>query len=313
MGGALRFEIHARSRLTGARAGRITTLHGSFETPAFMAVGTKGTVKGIVPPLLAATGTEVMLCNTYHLLLRPGEQVVRSLGGLHRFTGWPGPILTDSGGYQAYSMADRNAIDDDGVTFRSIVDGSRVRLTPERSIEVQNAVGADIIMAFDDCPPSIEPTAGAVNQTRLRLAAARDSGGPSGYDHAARLKAANERTIRWLERCNQAHARPNDQALFGIVQGGTDLDARAWCIERVCSVDLPGYAIGGVAVGENHERIAEVTAFTAPRMPEDRPRYLMGVGYERDLVAAVLAGVVIVPRRSLKSCNTSAWPVTTSL
>ncbi|HRQ72558.1 MAG TPA: tRNA guanosine(34) transglycosylase Tgt [Phycisphaerales bacterium] len=291
MGDALRFEIHARSRLTGARAGRITTLHGSFETPAFMAVGTKGTVKGIVPPLLAATGTEVMLCNTYHLLLRPGEQVVRSLGGLHRFTGWPGPILTDSGGYQAYSMADRNAIDDDGVTFRSIVDGSRVRLTPERSIEVQNALGADIIMAFDDCPPSIEPTAGAVNQTRLRLAAARDSGGPSGYDHAARLKAANERTIRWLERCNQAHARPNDQALFGIVQGGTDLDARAWCVERVCGVDLPGYAIGGVAVGEDHERIAEVTAFTAPRMPEDRPRYLMGVGYERDLVAAVLAGV----------------------
>lgn len=291
MGGALRFEINARSRLSNARVGQVTTAHGSFETPAFMAVGTKATVKGIVPPLIAATGTEVMLCNTFHLMLRPGEQTVRTLGGLHRFTGWAGPILTDSGGYQAYSMADRNAIDDDGVTFRSIVDGSRVRLTPERSIEIQNALGADIIMAFDDCPPSIDPTAGAANQTRLRLAAARDSAGRCGYDHAARLRAANERTIRWLERCNRAHARPDDQSLFGIVQGGTDLDARAWCVERVCGVDLPGYAIGGVAVGENHERIAEVTTFTAPRLPADKPRYLMGVGYERDLLAAVLAGV----------------------
>ena len=291
MTGPLRFEILARGVGSAARLGRVTTPHGSFDTPAFMAVGTRATVKGLLPPLIAGTGTQVVLNNTFHLMLRPGEETVAKVGGAHAFMGWDGPILTDSGGYQAYSLADINDIDDDGVTFRSIVDGSRVRLTPERSIQVQNRIGADIIMAFDDCPPSMDPETGPTNQARLRMAARRDSEKRKGYDHTSRLRVANERTIRWLERCVKAHGRASEQALFGIVQGGTDLGARSWSAERVAGVELAGYAIGGVAVGEPHEEIARVTRHTAALLPEDRPRYLMGVGYERDLVAAVLAGV----------------------
>ncbi len=289
--GPIGFEVIARSRVSGARLGRVSTPHGSFDTPAFMAVGTRASVKGIYPAQIAQTGTQVVLNNTYHLMLRPGEAVVEALGGAHRFMGWPGPILTDSGGYQAYSMADINAITDDGVTFKSIIDGSTIELTPERSIEVQNKIGADIIMAFDDCPPSVDPQAGPINQTRLRHATARDSGRGQDYDHAQRLTVANERTVRWLERCVKAHRRPSEQGLFGIVQGGTDLDARLTSVEQICNIELPGYAIGGVAVGESSEQIATVTRFTASRMPAAKPRYLMGVGYERDIVAAVLAGV----------------------
>ena len=314
MSGPLQFEISHRCPRSAARVGRVSTPHGAFDTPAFMAVGTRATVKGLTTDHIAQTGTQVVLNNTYHLMLRPGERIVRQAGGAHRFMGWPGPMLTDSGGYQAYSMADTNDIDDDGVSFRSIVDGSKIRLTPERSIEVQNAIGADIIMAFDDCPPSMDPEAGPTNQTRIKLAAARDAD-RGVYDHAARLKTANERTLRWLERCRSAHGRPDEQALFGIVQGGTDLAARDWCVERICNIDLPGYAIGGVAVGEPHEQIAAVTAHTAARMPEDKPRYLMGVGYERDLVAAVLAGVdmfdCVLPTRNARNAQafTRAGPV----
>lgn len=307
MSGALTFEVLAQSVSTRARVGRVTTPHGSFDTPAFMPVGTRGTVKGLLPPQVAATGAQILLNNTYHLLLRPGSELIEQLGGVHRFMGWDGPILTDSGGYQAYSMADLNAVDDDGVSFKSIIDGSMIRLTPERAIRVQNQLGADIIMAFDDCPPSVDPAAGPVNQTRLREAAKRDRGHKKAYDHAARLRTANERTIRWLERCKHAHARPDEQALFGIVQGGTDLDLRAWSVQRVCSVDLPGYAIGGVAVGEHHDEIAGVVRHTADLMPADKPRYLMGVGYERDLVAAVLAGVdmfdCVLPTRNGRNAN----------
>jgi len=282
----------------------VTTPHGAFDTPAFMAVGTKANVKGLMPQQVAATRTQVVLNNTYHLMLRPGEQTIEAAGGAHRFMGWPGPILTDSGGYQAYSMADINDIDDDGVTFKSIVNGSKIRMTPERSIEVQNSIGADIIMAFDDCPPSMDPTVGPTNQTRIRIAAIRD-GAKGVYDHAARLRIANERTVRWLERCKAAHARSEDQALFGIVQGGTDLEARAWSAERITAIDLPGYAIGGVAVGELQDDIASVTRHTAALLPEDKPRYLMGVGYEWDIVAAVLAGVdmfdCVLPTRNARN------------
>jgi queuine tRNA-ribosyltransferase len=270
-----------------------------------MPVGTRGTVKGVLPELIRQTGSQIVLNNTYHLLLRPGPDTVARLGGVHRFMGWSGPILTDSGGYQAYSLADINALDDDGVTFKSIVDGSEVRLTPEIATRVQNTLGADIIMAFDDCPPSVSPDAGPVNQARLRAAAKRDS--RKGYDHAARLRTANERTVRWLERCKAAHARPGDQALFGIVQGGTDLDQRTWSAQRICGIDLPGYAIGGVAVGEQSDDIARVVRHTAPLLPEDRPRYLMGVGYERDILAAVLAGVdmfdCVLPTRNGRNAN----------
>jgi queuine tRNA-ribosyltransferase len=195
---------------------------------------------------------------------------------------WDGPILTDSGGYQAFSMSDINAIDEDGVTFKSFVDGARVHLGPESSMAVQNAIGADIIMAFDDCPPSPHARHGS-GSPRTRI--------PEPKDWDARLRTANERTIRWLERCVRAHRRPDEQALFGIVQGGTDLDRRAASIDGVCGIDLPGYAIGGVAVGEGPELIRKIVEFTAPRLPEDRPRYLMGVGYERDIAMAVAAGV----------------------
>jgi queuine tRNA-ribosyltransferase len=284
----------------------VTTPHGSFDTPAFMPVGTKGTVKGLLPDLVHRTGSQILLNNTYHLLLRPGPEIVQKLGGVHAFMGWNRPILTDSGGYQAYSMADLNRIDEDGVTFRSIVDGSEVRLTPEIAMRVQNQLGPDIIMAFDDCPPSISPESGEVSQPRLRQAVRRDAGRRQ-YDHATRLKLANERTVRWLERCKAAHDRPDDRALFGIVQGGTDLEQRSWSVERICGIDLPGYAIGGVAVGEPAEEIERIVRHTAPLMPEHKPRYLMGVGYERDIVAAVLAGIdmfdCVLPTRNGRNAN----------
>ncbi|MCC6909616.1 MAG: tRNA guanosine(34) transglycosylase Tgt [Phycisphaerales bacterium] len=284
----MRFEIKARSRACGARMGVVHTPHGSFDTPAFMPVGTKASVKGLLPELVRRTGSQIILGNTYHLMLRPGSDVVAHFGGLHRFMRWDGPILTDSGGYQVFSMSDINRITDDGVVFKSIIDGSMVDLTPERSMQVQNELGADIIMAFDDCPPSgpCEDASGA---------------------YAARLDIAMERTIAWLERCAASHARPDEQALFGIVQGGTDLDRRRRSVEQVCGIDLPGYAIGGVAVGEGTEEIRRIVEHTAPLLPADRPRYLMGVGYEWDLIMAVRAGVdmfdCVLPTRNGRNAN----------
>ena len=319
MSDALKFEIAARSRTTNARLGRVTTLHGAFDTPAFMPVGTKGTIKGILPGLVEQTGAQIVLNNTYHLLLRPGPDLVAKQGGVHRFMNWSGPILTDSGGYQAYSLAAMNAVDDDGVEFKSIVDGAMIRLTPERATQVQNQLGSDIMMAFDDCPPSVDPSTEVVNQDRLKAAVSRDAASASlpneagksrnkrRYDHAARLDLANERTVRWLQRCKEAHQRPGEQSLFGIVQGGTDLTRRSWSVERICNIELPGYAIGGVAVGETSEQIAHVVRHTAPLMPDAKPRYLMGVGYERDLLAAVLAGVdmfdCVLPTRNGRNAN----------
>ncbi len=324
-GPALDFEILHRSCLSKARVARVTTPHGSFDTPAFMPVGTRASVKGLLPGMVEDTGAQILLNNTYHLMLRPGSELVQRMGGVHAFMQWNRPILTDSGGYQAYSLSETNLVDDDGVTFKSIIDGSEVRLTPERATVVQNQLGADIIMAFDDCPPSEEArgrarqrggeTAIQVDQEevegqradpRLTNAIRRDTK-KKGYDHAARLAVANERTVRWLERCKSAHTRPHDQSLFGIVQGGTDLDRRAWCAERIAAIDLPGYAIGGVAVGEPFEEIARVVRHTAPLLPEAKPRYLMGVGYERDLVAAVRAGVdmfdCVLPTRNGRNAN----------
>ncbi len=303
----INFEIDTRCAHTGARVGRVTTPHGVFDTPAFMTVGTKASVKGILPHLIRDIGGQVVLNNTYHLLLRPGGELIAEMGGVHRFMNWNGPILTDSGGYQAYSMADINAVDDDGVSFKSIIDGRMIRLTPESAIETQNQLGADIIMAFDDCPPSVDPDRGPTNQVRLRQAARRETRKGKVYDHAERLEVANERTVRWLERCKAANARASEQALFGIIQGGTDPDARRWCAEQVCNIDLPGYAIGGVAVGESAEDIARVTHLTAALMPEDKPRYLMGVGYERDIVSAVRSGVdmfdCVLPTRNGRNAN----------
>ena len=230
-----------------------------------MPVGTQGTVKGILPDHLAATGSTIILGNTYHLMLRPGEKAVAALGGLHRFMAWPGPILTDSGGFQVFSLSDINRITDEGVTFKSHVDGATVHLTPQRSIQVQNDLGADIIMAFDECPRGDAPREYHVQ--------------------------AVERTLRWARECIEAHARPADQSLFGIVQGGANLDLRRQCAAKLIELDFPGYAIGGLAVGEGFEAMLGVLDAIAPMLPENKPRYLMGVGFPRDIVAAVAAGV----------------------
>jgi len=302
---AIRFDITKRCAQSQARTGTVATPHGTYRTPAFMPVGTQGTIKGLLPPMVRATGSEIVLGNTYHLMLRPGADVVRALGGaggLHGFMGWNGPILTDSGGFQAFSLSDTVKLTDDAVVFASIVDGSMIEFTPERAMEVQNALGADIIMALDDCPPAVALDGEAVDGDEDR--------GPARIDprrYTQRLDEANERTIRWLERCARSHARKADQALFGIVQGGTDLDRRSRSVEQVCSVDLPGYAIGGVAVGEGFAEILKVVRHTAPLLPNAKPRYLMGVGYERDIVAAVRAGVdmfdCVLPTRNGRNAN----------
>ncbi len=278
---ALQFEIFANDSSSGARTGRVMTRHGPFDTPAFMPVGTQGTIKGVLPDHVAATGAQCILANTYHLMLRPGEKIVAELGDLHRFMGWPGPILTDSGGFQVFSLSDINQINDDGVTFKSHVDGAVVHLTPKRSIQVQNALGADIIMAFDECP-------------------AADA--PPEYQ-----RAAVERTLRWAEECKKAHARPEAQSLFAIVQGGTDPELRNECAGRLIEMDFPGYAVGGLAVGEGFQQMVRVLRGVCPALPADRPRYLMGVGFPRDIMAAVAAGIdmfdCVLPTRNGRNAS----------
>ena len=259
----LKYELFATDG--PARVGRITTRHGVFDTPAFMPVGTQGTIKGVLPDHVASTGSQCILANTYHLMLRPGSTVVRDLGDLHQFMAWPGPILTDSGGFQVFSLADINKIGDDGVTFRSHIDGSVVQLTPRRSMEIQNDLGADIVMAFDECPDPNKPREYQVQ--------------------------AVERTLRWAAQCKEAHARFRDQSLFGIVQGGTDESLRQMCAEKLLAMDFPGYAVGGLAVGEGFDAMKRVLAYTTPILPPDKPRYLMGVGFPRDIVAAVACGI----------------------
>ncbi|HEY8747062.1 MAG TPA: tRNA guanosine(34) transglycosylase Tgt [Tepidisphaeraceae bacterium] len=272
-----------------ARHTRITTRHGSFETPVFMPVGTQGTVKGLLPDALAKEGAKIILGNTYHLMLRPGAKTVAALGDLHRFMAWPASILTDSGGYQVFSLSDVNKITDEGVTFKSHVDGNTVHLTPQKSIEVQNDLGADIIMAFDECPRADAP-------------------------HAYHLEAI-DRTLRWAEMCKQAHARPDDQSLFGIVQGGSDLDLRASCAQKLIDLDFPGYALGGLAVGEGFEAMVKVLDATTPLLPSNKPRYLMGVGFPKDIVAAVAAGIdmfdCVMPTRNGRNAYafTAAGPI----
>lgn len=259
----VRYELLKKDGL--ARRGRLHTPHGVAETPAFMPVGTQGTIKGILPDHVRATGSQIILANTYHLMLRPGEKTVAKLGDLHRFMAWDGPILTDSGGFQVFSLADLNKISDDGVTFKSHIDGAMVHLTPQRSMQVQNELGADIMMAFDECPPSTAPIE---------------------YQ-----REAVDRTLRWAELCIAAHQRPADQALFGIVQGGLSEQLRLHCAQKLLALDFPGYAVGGLAVGEGFEQMKQVLGWTVPVLPESKPRYLMGVGYPRDIVAAVAAGI----------------------
>jgi len=263
-GSRFRFQVLAEDRRSAARRARLDTPHGPVETPCFMPVGTQATVKGIRPEDLEELGAQMVLGNAYHLALRPGHERVKALGGLHRFMGWSGPLLTDSGGFQIYSLAELRSITDDGVSFRNHLDGSRLFLTPERGIEVQTALGADVIMALDECPPSTAPR--------------------------AEIERAVRRTTAWLERCAAAHRRP-DQALFGIVQGGLHEDLRRSHAAEVADFDLPGYAIGGLSVGEGTSEIHDAAGITAAVLPRERPRYLMGVGTPEDLIACVGHGV----------------------
>jgi queuine tRNA-ribosyltransferase len=271
------FDFRVRKRDGRARTGTLVTAHGEVDTPAFMPVGTQGAVKAMTPGELTACGAEIVLANTYHLYLRPGDGLIADLGGLHRFMNWNGPILTDSGGFQAFSMAGLTRIDDAGVRFRSHVDGSAHELTPERSMEIQARLGSDIAMVLDECP---------------ELPAGREA-----------VEQAVERTTAWAGRCREAYPGPG--VPFGIVQGGTFEDLRERSAAALRGLDFPGYAIGGVSVGEPPEAIARIAAFTAERLPEDRPRYLMGVGRPQDLVEAVHAGLdlfdCVMPTRNARN------------
>ncbi len=269
------FHVLARDGLS--RLGEIQTPHGPASTPAFMPVGTAGAVKAVTAEELRACGTEIVLANTYHLYLRPGQDVVAELGGLHRFMHWEGPILTDSGGFQVFSLAPLRRVEDEGVTFRSHLDGSLHLLTPEKSMEVQASLGSDIAMVLDECPPLPSP---------------RET-----------VEAAVERTGRWARRCREAWRGPG--ALFGIVQGGTWSDLREQSLRRALELDFSGYAVGGVSVGEWPEAIAEVARWVAAGLPEDRPRYMMGVGHPEDLVECVTAGMdlfdCVLPTRNARN------------
>ena len=298
---ALKYELLVKDPNSHARLGRVTTPHGSFDTPAFMPVGTQGSVKGIMPDDLSGLGAQIILGNTYHLMLRPGSELIAKMGGLQKWTTWGKPMLTDSGGFQVFSLSDANKITEDGVVFKSHLNGARIDLTPERSMEVQNQLGADIIMAFDDCPPA------AVREDDKDSGSGLTRHAIAQEEYFKRLKIACERSNRWLGRCNSAHSRKSEQSLFGIIQGGTDLEQRKWCVDEVCGFDLPGYAIGGVAVGEGFEQLKRVVEYTAPLMPADKPRYLMGVGYERDILTAVKAGIdmfdCVLPTRNARNTN----------
>ena len=274
----IRFELLHIDAHTGARRGRVHTPHGIIETPMFMPVGTVGSVKAIAPDDLRTLDAQIILGNTYHLMLRPGEALIGELGGLHRFVSWERPMLTDSGGFQVYSLAEKRKITEEGATFQSHLDGAKHVLTPERSVEIQEVLGADIIMAFDECPPALS--------------------------ERAYMEASMARTTRWLARCAQAWNRQRS-SLFGIVQGGLFEDLRKRHVEEICAVDLPGYALGGYAVGEAPAQMHAGVAFTAPMLPKDKPRYLMGVGTPLDLVTCVGHGIdlfdCVMPTRNARN------------
>ncbi len=286
MGGPMRgpIEFQVLAGCGRARRGRLQTPHGVVDTPAFMPVGTAASVKGLTPEQIESTGTQILLSNTYHLMLRPGAEVVEQLGGLHRFMGWNGSILTDSGGYQVFSLADLRRIDDDGITFRSHLDGAQVRLDPESAVRVQNQLGADIAMLLDECPA---------------LPATPDA-----------LQGAVKRTVRWARRCKAAHARA-DQAQYAIVQGGLDTDLRLRCLEALVEIGFDGYAVGGLSVGEKSAEMRAALDAVAHRFPHERPRYLMGVGTPLDIAHAVAAGIdqfdCVLPTRNGRKGYAYTW------
>lgn len=262
---AVTYEHIKTCKQTGARLGIVHTPHGSFETPRFMPVGTQATVKTMSPEELTEIGAGIILSNTYHLWLRPGHDIVKEAGGLHKFMNWDKPILTDSGGFQVFSLSKFRTIEEEGVHFRHHLNGSKLFLSPEKATQIQNDLGADIMMAFDECPPY-----------------------PATFEY---MKKSVERTSRWAERCLTAHGRPNDQALFGIIQGGEFEELRKQSAKDLISLDFPGYAIGGLSVGESKEVMNEVLEFTTPLLPQDKPRYLMGVGSPRSLIDGAIRGI----------------------
>lgn len=281
---AITYELVKKDERTGARAGIIHTPHGSFPTPIFMPVGTQASVKGVSPDELRDLGAGIILSNTYHLFLRPGMDLIREAGGLHKFMHWDGAILTDSGGFQVFSLGDLRKITEEGVTFRSHIDGSKKFLSPEVSMEVQMALGSDIVMAFDECVPY-----------------------PADYDYA---KKSTERTIRWLKRCKEAMTAPN-QGLFGIVQGGMYKELREWSARETTAMDLPGYAVGGLSVGEPKELMYEMLEYSTSLLPQEKPRYLMGVGTPDCLVEGVQRGIdmfdCVYPTRVARNGMAMTW------
>ena len=262
MGEIGRFKVDAKSGK--ARAAELITAHGRIQTPVFMAVGTRATVKAMTVEELKGNGCQVVLGNTYHLHLRPGEETIEKLGGLHKFMNWDGPILTDSGGFQVFSLAKLRKISEEGVQFQSHIDGANLFITPEKSMEIQMALGSDIIMAFDECPPH-----------------------PCEKE---KLRESMDLTIRWLKRSKEAMTR-KESLLFGIVQGGLDYDLRMESMEKTLKIDLPGYALGGFSVGEPIHMMHELVSLVGHQLPEDKPRYLMGVGTPLDLILSIDSGI----------------------
>jgi queuine tRNA-ribosyltransferase len=273
-----RFTLIKKDSRSEARLGRLETAHGMIETPCFMPVGTQGTVKAVLPRDLKEMGCQILLGNTYHLHLRPGAELIREQGGLHKFMGWDGPILTDSGGYQVFSLGAMRKLSEEGVRFQSHLDGSYHMLTPEKVIEIQEALGSDIAMILDECIPH--------------------------YADRDYVRNSTERTVRWAERCLRARGS-KDQLLFGIIQGGMHEDLRRWCVDRMRLMPFEGFAVGGLGVGEEETTLQAISAYTADLLPQDRPRYLMGVGRPEDIINAIRAGFdmfdCVIPTRNARN------------
>ena len=282
---AVTYELLHKDKNSGARRGVVHTPHGDIQTPVFMPVGTQATVKSMTPEEVKEIGAQIILSNTYHLYLRPGEKIVKEAGGLHNFMKWDKPILTDCGGFQVFSLSDLRTISEEGVEFRSYLDGSKHFFSPERVMQIEEDLGADIIMSFDECCPY-----------------------PSDYEYT---KNSMERTMRWAKRCKTAHTTTDKQALFGIIQGGFYEDLRKKSAEDLIKLDFPGYAIGGISVGEPKEEFLKILEYTTPLMPENKPRYLMGVGSPDYLIEAALSGIdmcdCVLPTRIARNGTAMTW------
>ena len=282
---AIEYELLHEDKQTGARRGIVHTPHGDIQTPVFMPVGTQATVKSMTPEELKEIGAQIILSNTYHLYLRPGEKIVKEAGGLHKFMNWDKSILTDCGGFQVFSLSDLRTISEDGVEFKSHLDGSKHFFTPEKVMQIEEDLGADIIMSFDECCPY-----------------------PSTYEYT---KNSMERTTRWAKRCKSAHKNTDKQGLFGIIQGGFYKDLRKKSAEDLIALDFPGYAVGGISVGEPKEEFLDILRYVTPLMPKDKPRYLMGVGTPDYLIEAAIAGIdmcdCVLPTRIARNGTAMTW------